>query len=52
MEPVWAASLAVLLTTESVSLPLVFGGALLLVANMVVATGSRRGARAPEGTHT
>ena len=51
MEPVWAALFAVLLTAESLGPELVLGGAVLLVANLVVASGSRRAGRAPEATH-
>lgn len=52
MEPVWAAGLAVLFASEVLGPQLLFGGAVLLVANLVVASGSRRSAQAPEGTHT
>jgi drug/metabolite transporter (DMT)-like permease len=51
MEPVWAAGFAVLFTTETLTRQLVVGGAVLLVANLVVALGSRRGVHAPEGSH-
>jgi drug/metabolite transporter (DMT)-like permease len=42
MEPVWAAGLAVLFTAEIVDRQLLLGGAVLLVANLIVASGSRR----------
>ena len=51
MEPVWAALFAVLFTAEALGPELVLGGAVLLVANLVVASGSRRADRAPEATH-
>jgi drug/metabolite transporter (DMT)-like permease len=44
MEPVWATAIAVTFTAESLSPQLVAGGAVLLVANLVVARGSRPGA--------
>ncbi len=50
IEPVWATSLAVLLTTESLSPQLLLGGAALLVANLIVARGSRRSTPKIEGT--
>jgi drug/metabolite transporter (DMT)-like permease len=52
MEPVWAAGLAVLFTTEILNAQLLVGGAVLLVANLVVASGSRRGVQRPEGSRT
>jgi len=42
MEPVWATALAVAFTAETPSVQLLIGGAVLLVANLVVAVGSRR----------
>jgi drug/metabolite transporter (DMT)-like permease len=50
MEPMWAAGLAALFTTETLSPQLMLGGAVLLVANLVVASGTRRGAPEPS-TH-
>jgi drug/metabolite transporter (DMT)-like permease len=50
LEPVWATALAVLLTTESPSPQLLLGGAVLLVANLVVAKGSRRTTPPPNAT--
>jgi len=52
MEPVWAAGLAVLFTTETLDAQLMIGGAVLLVANLVVALGSRRGAQPAGGRRT
>ena len=52
MEPVWAAALAVLFTTETLRLQLVVGGAVLLVANLLVALGSRRAGPPAERAHT
>jgi drug/metabolite transporter (DMT)-like permease len=49
IEPVWATGLAVLLTAESLSPQLLVGGVVLLVANVIVARGSRRSAPKPEG---
>jgi drug/metabolite transporter (DMT)-like permease len=51
MEPMWAAAAAALFTTETVSAQLLTGGAVLLLANLAVASGSRRTARPPEATH-
>jgi drug/metabolite transporter (DMT)-like permease len=48
LEPVWATAVAVLFTIESLSPQLLLGGAALLVANVVVALGSRRGVQAEE----
>jgi drug/metabolite transporter (DMT)-like permease len=42
IEPVWATGLAALLTAETLSPQLLVGGAVLLVANLIVARGSRR----------
>ena len=42
-EPVWAAGLAVAFTGETLSIQLLVGGAVLLVANLMVSVGSRRG---------
>jgi drug/metabolite transporter (DMT)-like permease len=50
LEPVWATGLAVLFTTEIASPQLLLGGAVLLVANLIVARGSRRAASAHEGS--
>jgi drug/metabolite transporter (DMT)-like permease len=50
LEPVWATAFAVLLTTEALSPQLLLGGAVLLVANLVVARGSRRATPPPDGT--
>jgi drug/metabolite transporter (DMT)-like permease len=52
MEPVWAAGLAVLFTTEILNAQLLVGGAVLLAANLVVALGSRRAVQRPEGSRT
>lgn len=49
IEPVWATSLAVLPTAESLSPQLLVGGVVLLVANLIVARGSRRPPSKPEG---
>lgn len=48
MEPVWATGVAVTLTAETLPPQLLIGGAVLLVANMVVALGSRTGAAGRE----
>jgi drug/metabolite transporter (DMT)-like permease len=50
MEPLWAAGLAVLFTTEDVSAQLLVGGAVLFVANLVVAAGSGRGPQTPDAS--
>jgi drug/metabolite transporter (DMT)-like permease len=47
MEPVWATGLAVVFLDDHLDAQLVLGGAVLLVANVVVALGSRR--RSAEG---
>lgn len=48
LEPVWATGLAVTITIETLSLQLLLGGAVLLVANLIVAVGSRPGAAGPQ----
>jgi drug/metabolite transporter (DMT)-like permease len=48
VEPVWAAGLAVLFSSEVLSAQLLLGGAVLLAANLVVASGSRRRGGATE----
>jgi len=52
-EPLWAAVLAVALTAEALTVRLLVGGALLLLANVVIATshrGGRGGPVTPTGT--
>jgi drug/metabolite transporter (DMT)-like permease len=48
LEPVWATGLAVTITAETLSLQLLLGGAVLLVANLIVAVGSRPGTATPQ----
>jgi drug/metabolite transporter (DMT)-like permease len=48
LEPVWATGLAVTVTVETLSVQLLLGGAVLLVANLIVAVGSRPRAATPQ----
>lgn len=54
-EPIWAAALAVALLGDLVTWRMIFGAAMLLAANALVATGGRRGAEvvaAPDSLST